>query len=58
MDTAPPFPKRLTMIKPAFYYDFDMMGELKKLCIKIPLLQAIQDVPIYARTIKQLCQKA
>ena len=33
------------------------MGELKHLCIKIPLLQAIQDIPIYAKTIKELCIK-
>ena len=25
------------------------------MCIKIPLLQAIQDIPIYAKTIKELC---
>ena len=33
------------------------MGELKNLYIKIPLLQAIQDIPIYAKTIKELCIK-
>lgn len=33
------------------------MGELKNLSIKIPLLQAIQDIPIYAKTIKELCIK-
>ena len=27
------------------------------MCIKIPLLQAIQDIPIYAKTIKELCIK-
>lgn len=33
------------------------MGELKNICTKIPLLQAIQDISIYARTIKELCAK-
>ena len=27
------------------------------MCVKIPLLQAIQDIPIYAKTIKELCTK-
>lgn len=27
------------------------------MCIKIPLLQAIRDIPIYAKTIKELCGK-
>jgi hypothetical protein len=33
------------------------MNELKNVCVKIPLLQAIRDVPIYAKTIKELCIK-
>ena len=33
------------------------MEELKNLYIKIPLLQAIQDIPIYEKTIKELCVK-
>jgi len=33
------------------------LGELKNLYIKIPFLQAIQDIPIYAKTIKELCVK-
>eukprot|EP00253_Pinus_taeda_P005381 PITA_05381 len=53
--TSPPFPETLTIPKPIAYPDFDIVGELKKLCIKIPLLQAIQDIPIYAKTIKELC---
>lgn len=39
------------------YPDFDILSELKNICIKIPLLQAIQDIPIYAKTIKELCIK-
>jgi hypothetical protein len=31
--------------------------ELKNLCVKIPLLQAIQDIPIYAKKVRELCLK-
>eukprot|EP00253_Pinus_taeda_P005707 PITA_05707 len=55
--TSPPFPKRLTIPKPILYLDFDLVGELKSLCVKTPLLQAIQDIPIYAKMIKELCVK-
>jgi len=41
--------------RPIEHPDFDILGELKNLYIKIPLLQAIQDIPIYAKTIKELC---
>jgi hypothetical protein len=37
------------------YPNFDIVGELKNLYIKIPLLQALQDIPIYAKMIKELC---
>ena len=36
---------------------FKLLGELKNLYVKIPLLQALQDVPIYARTVRDLCTK-
>jgi hypothetical protein len=36
---------------------FNLLGELQNLHINIPLLQAIRDVPIYAKTIKYLCIK-
>ena len=36
---------------------FNLLGELKNLYVKIPLLQALQDVPIYARTVRDLCTK-
>jgi len=41
--------------RPIEHPDFDLLGELKNICIKITLLQAIQDIPIYAKTIKELC---
>lgn len=43
--------------RPIEYPNFDLLGELKNICIKIPLLQAIQDITIYAKTIKELCIK-
>ena len=36
---------------------FNLLGELKNLYVKIPLLQALQDVPIYARTVWDLCTR-
>ena len=39
------------------YPNFDLLGELKNICIKIPLLQAIQYILIYAKAIKELCEK-
>lgn len=55
--SSPPFPERLIIPRSIEHPDFDLLGELKILCIKIPLLQAIQDIPIYAKTIKELCMK-
>eukprot|EP00253_Pinus_taeda_P025658 PITA_25658 len=55
--SSPPFPKRLIIPQPIQYPDFDILGELKNLYIKIPFLQAIQDIPIYEKTIKELCIK-
>jgi len=36
---------------------FNLLGELKNLYVKIPLLQALQGIPIYARTVWDLCTK-
>ena len=33
------------------------MNELKNICVKIPLLQDINDIPIYSKVIKELCIK-
>jgi len=44
-------------LRPIEHHDFDILGELKNLNIKTPLLQAIQDIQIYAKTIKELCIK-
>ena len=37
--------------------DYDFLDELKNVCIKIPLLQAIREIPILAKTIKELSLK-
>ena len=53
----PPFLERLTLSKAVEQPHFNLLGELQNLYVKIPLLQAIQDVPIYAKTIKYICVK-
>jgi hypothetical protein len=35
----------------------DIEDELRNVCIKIPLLQAIKDIPIYAKIIRDICIK-
>jgi len=55
--TSPPFPERLIIPCPIECLDFNLLGELKNLCVKIPILQAIQDILIYAKLIKDLCTK-
>eukprot|EP00253_Pinus_taeda_P021239 PITA_21239 len=55
--SSPPFSERLVMPRPVQYLDFDILGELQNMYIKIPFLQAIQDISIYAKTIKELCIK-
>ena len=34
---------------------FNLLGELKNMYVKIPLLKALHDVPIYAKTVRDLC---
>jgi hypothetical protein len=36
---------------------FNILGELQNLYVKIPLLQALRDVPIYAKTMQYICVK-
>eukprot|EP00253_Pinus_taeda_P025356 PITA_25356 len=55
--SSPPFPECLVISRPIQQPNFDILGELKNLYIKIPFLQAIQDILIYAKTIKELCIK-
>ena len=53
----PPFPKRLIHPIQHTPEETELLGELKNLCVKILLLQAIKDVPIYNKLIKEKCLK-
>jgi hypothetical protein len=37
--------------------EFDILNELKNICVKIPLLKAIKDITIYSNAMKELCIK-
>jgi len=50
--TEPPFQKCLALTKVPEPPSFNLLGELQNLYVKIPLLQALRDVPIYARTVR------
>jgi hypothetical protein len=52
-----PFPKHLALTKMPKSPAFNLLGELQNLYVKIPLLQALHDVPIYARTMRDICVK-
>jgi hypothetical protein len=49
---VPPYPDRLVIEKPTTRPEFDILNELKNICVKIPLLQAIKDIPIYSKVVK------
>lgn len=36
---------------------FDLIVELRNICIKIPLVRALKEIPIYAKTVKYICIK-
>jgi hypothetical protein len=55
--TKPPFPERLALTKMPEPPTFNLLGELQNLYVKILLLQALRDVPIYARTMRDICVK-
>jgi hypothetical protein len=55
--STPPFPERLALEKKITQSGYDLLDELKNVCIRIPLLQAMKDIPIYARTVRELCIK-
>jgi len=53
----PPFPERLIHPSQHTPEEVELLGELKKLCVKIPLLQDIKYVPIYNKIFKEKCFK-
>ncbi|XP_059067294.1 uncharacterized protein LOC131858191 [Cryptomeria japonica] len=52
-----PFPQRLAVKESATIPAFDFLDQLKHVCVKIPLFQAIKDVPIYSKAIREMCLK-
>ena len=53
----PPFPKRMKIDgveKQITLSYYNMLDELRNVCIKIPLLQGIKEIPIFLKTIKEL----
>ena len=53
----PPYSERLAIEKPIVVPEFNLEDELKNLCVRIPLLQAIKDIPIYGKIVRELCLK-
>jgi hypothetical protein len=49
---APPYPEKLVIEKPTTRLEFNILNELKNICVKIPLLQDIKDIPIYSKVFK------
>ena len=54
---TPSFPERLTGTTQPTLEETELLGQLKNLCVMIPLRQAIKDVPIYNKLIKEKCFK-
>ena len=53
--SIPPFPEILFGTTQPTPEETELLGELKQLCVKIPLLQAIKYVLIYNKMIKEKC---
>ena len=53
----PPYPNQLAFQNPEEQKCFNLLGELKNIYVKIPLLQAMHDVPIYGKFVRDLCVK-
>ena len=54
---VPPYTDRLVIKKLTTRSEFDILNELKNICVKIPLLKSIKDIPIYSKVVKELCIK-
>jgi hypothetical protein len=53
----PPFPEHLALTKMPEPPAFNLLEELQNLYVKIPLLQALRDIPVYARMMRDICVK-
>ncbi|XP_059068524.1 uncharacterized protein LOC131859030 [Cryptomeria japonica] len=59
-EKEPPFPDRLLskpIQKEPTQTEFDLINELYNVNIKIPLLQAIKDIPVYNKIVRELCTR-
>jgi hypothetical protein len=50
----PPYPKSLLVKKTKEPLEHNLETELWNICVKIPLLQAIKDIPIYDKIVRDL----
>jgi hypothetical protein len=50
---VPPYPNQLVIKKPTIQPKFDILNELKNICVNIPLRRAIKDIPIYSNVFKE-----
>ena len=53
----PPYPKWLALSKAMEQPRFNLLWELKNIYVKIPLLQGLHDVPIYANNVRYFVVK-
>lgn len=53
----PAFPERLIHPSQHTQEEIEILGELRNMCVKILVLKAIRNVPIYNELIKQKCFK-
>ena len=53
----PPFTEILVIEKYVVHPEYNILNQLKNICIKILLLQGIKDIPIYSKVIKEICIK-
>ena len=58
-EVEPPFPEKRIQKKfvQTKEQPFDIVDQLKNMHIQIPLFQAIKDVPIYGKAIREACLK-
>jgi hypothetical protein len=56
-EVNPPYPERLLIKKTKEPLEHNIEIKLRNICVKIPLLHAIKDIPIYAKIVRDLCIK-
>jgi len=56
---TPPFPQRLVPIAPSKpnLVAIDLLDQLKQMTIQISLLDALKEIPLYNKTLKEVCTK-